>query len=226
MRLDEYFGDWLQVIDVGELNKVVTKLNTIYQAKPVVPEYKDVFKAFTLCSMHDCKIIFLSQDPYPQKGIATGVAFGNKQNTTELSPSLEVIKEAAINYEIPHPPIEFDVTLESWAKQGILMLNSALTCEMNKVGSHVMLWRPFISKLLQNLSNSSPGLVYVLFGDQAQTFEPYINKNLSSIIKIHHPAYYARTHTKMPYWVFTELNKLMKADYGVPIRWYKELLDE
>lgn len=162
--------------------------------------------------------------PYPQKGVATGVLFGNKEGTAELSPSLEVVKESSINYEIPHFPIKFDITLESWAKQGILMLNSALTCEMNKVGSHVMLWRPFISKLLYNLSNSNSGLVYVLFGDQAQTFEPYINKGLNSVIKVHHPAYYARTHTKMPYRVFTELNKLVKSNYGVPFKWYDELL--
>lgn len=162
--------------------------------------------------------------PYPQKGVATGVLFGNKKGTLELSTSLEVIKEACINYEIPHPPIKFDETLESWGKQGILMLNSALTCEMNKVGSHTMLWRSFISKLLQNLSNKEPGLVYVLFGDQAQTFEPYINKRLSNIIKVHHPSYYSRTHTKMPYWVFTELNKLMKSNYGTTIKWYEELI--
>lgn len=220
MELSEYFGDWLTVIDVNELNKVVAKLNTVYQVKPVVPDYKDIFRAFTLCSRHDCKIVFLGQDPYPQKGVATGVLFGNKEGTTELSPSLEVVKEAAINYEIPHPPLKFDVTLESWARQGILMLNSALTCEMSKAGSHVMLWRPFMSKLLQNLSNKETGLVYVLFGEQAQTFEPYINKKVNSIIKVHHPAYYARTHTKMPYWVFTELNKLMRDTYGIPIKWY------
>jgi len=224
MKLNEYFGDWLQVIDINELNKAVSKLNIVCKTKPIAPEYKDVFKAFTLCNMRDCKVVFLGQDPYPQKGVATGVLFGNKPDTPVLSPSLEIIKEAAINNEISHPPLKFDVTLESWAKQGILMLNSALTCEMNKPGSHAMLWRPFVSKLLHNLSNSSPGLIYVLFGEQAQTFEPYINKRLSSIIKVHHPAYYARTHTKMPYWVFTELNKQVKYNFGVSFKWYEEIL--
>ena len=224
MQIDEYFGDWLTVIDQKELNNVIGKLNMVGKTKPIVPAYKDIFKAFTLCSRRDCKIVFLGQDPYPQKGVATGVLFGNKEDTSELSPSLEVIKEAAINYEIPHPPLKFDVTLESWAKQGILMINSAFTCEMNKPGSHVMLWRPFVSKLLQNLSNTTPGLVYVLFGEQAQTFEPYINKRVNSVIKVRHPAYYARTHTKMPYWVFTELDKLMKDSYGIPIKGYEELL--
>ena len=224
MTASEYFGDWIKVIDMAELYKIVNKLNMLYQNKPITPAYGDIFKAFTLCSEHDCKIIMLAQDPYPQKGVATGIAFANKEGTAELSPSLEVVKEAAINYETPHPPIKFDVTLESWAKQGILMLNSALTCEVNKIGSHTMLWRPFVSKLLQNLSNNETGLTYVLFGYQAQTFEPYINQRFNNIIKVQHPAYYARTNTKMPYWVFTMLNKLMVDQYGKPIKWYDELL--
>lgn len=62
MQIEEYFGDWLKVIDVNELYKVVNKLNVLYQGKPVVPAYGDIFKAFTLCSEHDCKIIFLGQD--------------------------------------------------------------------------------------------------------------------------------------------------------------------
>lgn len=224
MTLEEYFGDWLKVIDVPALNKVVTEVNRLYRTKLVVPEYNNIFKAFTLVSEHDCKVVFLGQDPYPQKGVATGVLFGNKEGTTELSPSLEVIKEACINYEIPHEPIKFDVTLESWARQGILMINSALTCEMNRVNSHTMLWRPFISKLLYNLSHRETGLIYVLFGEKAQTFEPYINKNLNSVIKISHPAYYARTQTKMPHWVFTEINQLLMDKYGIPIKWYDKLL--
>ena len=224
MTLEEYFGDWLKVIDVPSLNKVITEINKLYSTKLVVPEYGDIFKAFTLCTEHDCKVIFLGQDPYPQRGVATGVLFGNKEGSTELSPSLEIIKEACINYEVPHEPIKFDITLESWARQGILMLNSALTCEMNRVNSHTMLWRPFTSKLLYNLSHKETGLVYVLFGEKAQTFEPYINKDLNSIIKVSHPAYYARTHTRMPHWVFTEINQLLVDKYGIPIKWYDQVL--
>lgn len=162
--------------------------------------------------------------PYPQKGVATGILFGNNKEVTEenLSPSLQIIKEAAINFEIPHNCITFDPTLEDWAKQGILMINSALTVEMNKVGSHVMLWRPFISKLLKNLSDNNTAIVYVLFGRQAQTFKPYINGKTNHIIEIEHPAYFARTNTKMPYEVFSNVSNLVKGIYGVPIEWYKE----
>ena len=160
--------------------------------------------------------------PYPQKGEATGVLFGNRADIKELNPSLNIIKEAAINFEVPHYCINFDPTLESWAKQGILMINSALTVEMNKIGSHVMIWRNFISCLLKHLSQRETGLIYVLFGKQAQTFEPYINKQFNTIINMEHPAYFARTHTKMPYKLFIDLSKMTEEKYGVPIEWYKQ----
>jgi len=224
MTLLEYFKDWLKVIDLPELSKVVTKLNSLYSVKPVVPEYKDIFKAFTLCSEHDCKAVFLGQDPYPQKGVATGVLFGNKHDTLELSPSLEVIKESVMNlYRDSMPFKSFDITMESWARQGILMINSALTCEMNKIGSHVMLWRPFIAKLLKNLSECETGMVYVLFGNQAQTFEPYINNKFNTIIKARHPAFYARTNIPMPNDIFTEIDSIMINTYGTSIQWCTDL---
>ena len=162
--------------------------------------------------------------PYPQKGVATGVLFGNRKEVDEdnLSPSLNVVKEAAINFEVPHYCITFDNSLESWSKQGILMINSALTVEMNRIGSHVMLWRPFIAKLLKNLSEYNTAIVYVLFGRQAQTFKPYINDRFNHIIEIEHPAYFVRSGTKMPHQLFVDISNKVKEIYGVPIKWYEE----
>lgn len=224
MTLEEYFGDWMKVIDRKELDIVMNKVGLEYKKKPICPIQSDVFKAFKLCSLNDCKIVFLGQDPYPQKGVATGILFGNKEEISEdnLSPSLKIVKEAAINFEIPHNSIIFDQTLESWAKQGILMINSALTVEMNKIGSHVMLWRPFIAKLLKNLSNKEPGIIYVLFGSQAQTFTPYINIRNSIVVKTEHPAWYARTNQKMSPKLFLDINKVLKEKYGEGIEWYQE----
>ena len=217
MTLEEYFGDWVKVIDIPLLNKTVNTLNYLYSKKSIMPEYNNIFKAFTLTSLSNLKVVFIGQDPYPQKDVATGLLFGNK--CVPLSPSLEVIKEAAINYELSHNPYTFDITLESWAKQGILMINSALTVEVNKVGSHTMLWRPFIAKLLENISSINPGVMYVLFGSQAQTFEPYIGKN-NVILKVPHPAYFARTKTKMPYSIFIDIKDFVKNNYGEDIQFF------
>ena len=224
MTLEEYFGRWMRVIDKRELESVLSKLGPEYKRKPICPAQNDVFKAFKVCPYDKLKVVMLSQDPYPQKGVATGILFGNKEGTRDkdLSPSLQIIKEAAINFEIPHNCIIFDPTLESWAKQGILMINSALTVEMNKIGSHVMLWRPFIASLLKKLSENDTGIIYVLFGKQAQTFKPYINKQFNTVLEENHPAYFARTGEAMPHTVFEQISKLTKEMYGMPITWYQE----
>ena len=224
MTLEEYFGRWMRVIDKRELESVLSKLGPEYKRKPICPAQNDVFKAFKVCPYDKLKVVMLSQDPYPQKGVATGILFGNKEGTRDkdLSPSLQIIKEAAINFEIPHNCIIFDPTLESWAKQGILMINSAFTVEMNKIGSHVMLWRPFIASLLKKLSENDTGIIYVLFGKQAQTFKPYINKQFNTVLEENHPAYFAKTGEAMPHTVFEQISKMTKDMYGMPITWYQE----
>ena len=224
MTLEEYFGRWMRVIDKRELESVLSKLGPEYKRKPICPAQSNVFKAFEVCPYDKLKVVMLGQDPYPQKGVATGILFGNKEGTRDedLSPSLQIIKEAAINFEIPHNCIIFDPTLESWAKQGILMINSALTVEMNKIGSHVMLWRPFIASLLKKLSENETGIIYVLFGKQAQTFKPYINKQFNTVLEENHPAYFARTGEAMRHTVFEQISKLTKGMYGMPITWYQE----
>lgn len=228
MTLDEYFGDWMKIIDRTELNNVMAKVGQEYRRKPLCPAQSDVFRAFELCSLKDLKVVMVGMDPYPDKYMgkprATGILFGNRVEVEEenLSPSLKVVKEAAINFEVPHYCITFDQTLESWAKQGILMINSALTVEMNRIGSHVMLWRPFIAKLLKNLSEYNTAIIYVLFGRQAQTFKPYINDKFNHIIEIEHPAYFARSGTKMPHQLFIDISNRVKEIYGVPLTWYQE----
>lgn len=222
MTIDEYFGDWMKVLDRNETMKIMGWLRSINQST-LCPSIKDVFKAFKLCPYNNCRVVFIGQDPYPQRGVAQGVLFGNSSNTPEnkLSPSLQIIKESVINFEIPHNLITFDPTLESWAKQGILMINSALTTEVGKIGVHMMKWRPFMIAFLKQMSIINPGIIYVLFGSQAQILEPYISKN-NYVLKIEHPAYFARTNKKMPYHIWKDINKILYDLYGERIEWFKE----
>ena len=222
MTIDEYFGDWMKVLDRNETMKIMGWLRTANK-ETLCPNIKDVFKAFKLCPYNKCRVIFVGQDPYSQRGVAQGVLFGNSSDTPEdkLSPSLQVIKESVINFEIPHNLITFDPTLESWAKQGILMINSALTTEVGKIGVHMMKWRPFMIAFLKQMSVLNPGIIYVLFGSQAQILEPYVNKN-NYVLKIEHPAYFARTNKKMPYHIWKDINRILYDLYGERIEWFKE----
>ena len=223
MTIDEYFGDWMKVLDRKETVKIMNWLKTT-DSSTLCPSIKNVFKAFKLCSYNECKVIFIGQDPFPQKGVAQGILFGNSSNTPEdkLSPSLKVVKESVINFDIPHNLITFDPTLESWAKQGILMLNSALTTEVGKVGIHTLKWRPFIGSFLKNMSEKNPCIIYVFFGSQAKSLNTYINNNNNYKLFIEHPAYYARLNKRMPSDIWYTIKKLVYNIYGTSIEWYKE----
>ena len=222
MTAEEYFGDWMRVIDKDELIKVMRWIQTLDDFN-ICPSKKNIFKAFKLCPYKELRVVCIGMDPYPQPGVAQGILFGNSKDTPEelLSPSLQVVKESVINYTIPHGRIEFDNTLESWAKQGILLINSAFTCKVNEVGSHLSIWKPFTSKLIENISYKNNGLVFVLFGGQAQFFKSYI-KGFHKIIEVPHPAYFARRNEIMPYSTFTEINKYLKEQYNEEIEFYKE----
>lgn len=208
MTAEEYFGGWSKVVDLEEAAKIMKWLNSV-NLETIRPYYKNIFKAFGQCPYENCDVVMLGQDPYPQPGVATGILFGNSPTVEEnlLSPSLKVVKEAV------GATSDFDNTMKKWARQGILMINSALTCKVNQIGSHVAIWRPFVSKLVHNLSRTRPDIIFVMFGAQAQSFNKEIEGN--KIINVKHPAYYARMGFPMPSEPFKEINKLL-AEQGKP----------
>lgn len=183
---------WSDIVDAKMVSEA---LNKVYrEGKPFCPKPENILRAFSILPPDKVRVVLVGQDPYPQKGVATGILFANKENTPEdkLSPSLKVIKNSFLRLlQNPEKGTNFDPSLVYIAKQGVLMINSALTVEMNKPGSHSMIWRPFVSTLLRNLSNMNHNIIFVLFGSQARTFRPYINKE-NLCVELVHPAYYAR----------------------------------
>lgn len=234
MTIQEYFGDWSNVVDLKEADRIIKKLSASNYM--ICPQLKDIFRAFRLCSYHNLRVVIIGLDPYPnlrsvccngittKVPVATGLAFANATDTPEksYSPSLEILRESVIDFTKPHRIVTFDASLEKWASQGVLLLNSALTCQVGRVGSHTLLWRPFITTFLTNLSKCSSGIVYVLMGNQAQTMEPYINPDHNYVIRIRHPSYYARTKTRMPSDIWQEVNQILISLNGYGIEWYQE----
>ena len=159
----------------------------------VLPDIKIIGRAFDLCPLDKLRVVIVGQDPYPQKGYATGLAFANPKDTITLSPSLKLIKNRIEN-DFTHlypQSTTFDITLESWANQGILLLNSALTVLVNKPGSHSIIWYPLISTLLSRLSQRG-NLIFLLFGSTAKSMQNLLYRKNNHIFAYNHPAYYAR----------------------------------
>lgn len=223
MTAEEYFGDWMEVINKEELLKVMRWLKT-FDKSLLRPDYPNIFRAFKACPLSECRVVMVGQDPYPQPGVATGILFGNSKDVPEnlISPSLRVIKESL-------PPAGdgefFDNTMEHWARQGILMINSALTCQTNVVGSHVAIWRPFISSLLKNISYHKD-MCFILFGTQAQSFRPFLNTVHTTVGEVEHPAYFARNGEKMSGKIFLDMNNYLTMVKQQPIKFYKSCTGE
>lgn len=208
----------------GVINSNTTQLiyNQLLKEDNITPCIDDIFNAFKYCNYNNLKVVMIGQDPYPQKGVATGILFGNKENTEVLSPSLELVKEAVIDYTIPHNTVDFDITLKSWSRQGVLLLNYALTTRVNQIGVHYNIWKPFMVSLLKNLSEYNTGLIYVLLGKAAQSLEEYINLPNNYIFKYYYPAYAARNNIKYDCDVFNKINTVLKKNNNIKIKWYNE----
>lgn len=209
MKLEEYVGKWWNLFDINILANILNTLDKIYKTKNIFPQQHNVFRAFHECRYDDCKVVIIGSDPYPQKNIANGLAFSNNLDNKNTSPSLQVLLKASGS---------IDKTLEAWCKQGILLLNAALSVEEGKPSSHLLLWRPFIRSFLKNLSEWETGIIYILLGKDAQGLKLFINTKLNDVLEENHPAYYARLGQKMPSTVFTEMNNLLINKYNQKIQ--------
>jgi uracil-DNA glycosylase len=198
----------------SEFDDIITKLWSLSQEdKKFTPPLKQVFRAFEECPYDKLEVVIMGQDPYPQLGVADGIAF-SCGNTGKLQPSLKYILDE-VNKTVYHgDQHSTDVDLKRWANQGVLLLNTALTVEVGKIGSHYDIWKPFTAYLLDWLNNYNPGLIYVYMGKQAEEWSSLTNDNNYKFF-VKHPASAAYNGSK---WdsngVFTEIHSILAKNRG------------
>lgn len=167
--------------------------------KSIFPDIPFVDRALRLTNPDTLVGVVVGQDPYPQRGIATGLAFANKADQSPLSPSLEVIKKSVFSLETLEKNPEnliFDPTLESWAEQGLLLLNSSLTVQEGTPGSDTMIWTGFMATLIRSLSSKRRDLCWIFLGGDASCYSSCVAQGVQ--VFDYHPSFYARTKNPMP----------------------------
>jgi len=201
----------------------IKKLHTFAsQDKRFTPPLKDIFRAFEECPYKDLKVVMIGQDPYPQLGVADGIAFSCSK-TEKPQPSLRYIfKELKAQYpafrtnDLLYNPLD----LKKWSNQGVLMLNTALTCEIGNIGSHYDVWKTFTAYLLTYLNDNYTGIVYVFMGKKAESWGELINDKFNYKITVPHPASAAYKGGK---WdsknLFKEVNKIIYDNTKQQIIW-------
>jgi uracil-DNA glycosylase len=152
----------------------------------VYPANDDVFRSFTLTSVEETKVLLLGQDPYHGEGQAHGLSFSVSRGIA-LPPSLRnIMKERRDDVGLALPQ---HGDLSAWAKQGVLLLNSALTVRHKEPGSHQNLgWETFTDGVLSLLNQKSTRVVFVLWGNFAQQKQHLVTAPHHVVLTAPHPS--------------------------------------
>ena len=188
-----------------------------YKEQIIFPPQDQVFQALTECSYEDCKVVIIGQDPYHQQGQAHGLSFSVLPGV-KIPPSLRnIYKELNNDLGINIPSTGY---LKSWAKQGVLMLNTVLTVREGEPNSHKNKgWEAFTDTILVELNNHDNPIIFVLWGKHAQSKEGLLTNERHAILKAHHPSPLSASRGFFGSKPFSKINQKLEELQMNPIKW-------
>jgi len=183
-------NDWDDIL-AGEFDKPYYQqlrafLAAEYKTHTIYPNMHNIFHALTLTPYSDVKVVILGQDPYHGENQAHGLAF-SVQKGVAIPPSLQnMFKELQNDCGCTMPNNGF---LEKWAKQGVLLLNTALTVRAGMANSHKDKgWEIFTDRVVELLNKRGDGVLFMLWGANAKTKTAIINNPAHKILTAPHPS--------------------------------------
>lgn len=183
----------------------------------VCPPGREMFNAFWLTPFDQVRVVILGQDPYHGPGQAHGLCFSVRQGIA-LPPSLEnVFKELHADLGVA-PSTHGD--LSSWARQGVLLLNTVLSVRARAARSHAGKgWETFTDKVIEELVARREGLVFVLWGNDAGSKAPMITTPPHRVIRSSHPSPYSAHYSFFGSRPFSRINQWLRERGQTPIDW-------
>ena len=188
------------------------------EGKRFTPVIKDLFRAFEECPYAELKIVMVGQDPYPEANAADGIAFSCSKDNVVKPPLKYMFKE--IENTVYREGMRWDPDLKRWSNQGVLMLNTTLTSQVDKMGMHTELWKPFMTFLFEMLADYNSGLIYVFMGDTAKGWHKSVPTTNYKFFTSHPiSAHYSKPQEWDSGDLFNNINKVMDKTYGEKIIW-------
>lgn len=187
------------------------------QGKVIYPLSKNIFHAFNSTPLDQIKVVILGQDPYHGPGQAHGLCF-SVQKGVQPPPSLQnMFKEIERDLGIPAPGHGY---LQSWAEQGVLLLNATLTVEHARAGSHQgQGWEAFTDRAIQLINEKCEGVVFLLWGSYAQKKGQLIDSSRHLVLKSPHPSPLSAYRGFIGNGHFSKANEYLRARGKEPIDW-------
>ncbi|MFA0671984.1 uracil-DNA glycosylase [Vibrio splendidus] len=186
--------------------------------KTIYPPQEQVFSAFDMTSFESVRVVILGQDPYHGAKQAHGLAFSVLPGV-KIPPSLRnMYKELAQDidgFEIPSHGY-----LDTWASQGVLMLNTVLTVEEAKAHSHAKCgWETFTDAIIAELNQRSEPIIFLLWGAHAQKKGQAIDADKHHVLTAPHPSPLSAHRGFFGCQHFSTTNKLLSSMDQQPIDW-------
>ena len=212
---------WDEVLE-DEFNKpyfleTLNKVNAEYNKYKVYPPQHCVFNAFSYTDFSDVKVVILGQDPYHQPGQAHGLCFSVMPGVTP-PPSLKNIF-AEIENDLGIKPAN-NGCLVSWARQGVLLLNTVLTVRESQPQSHKNIgWITFTDAVIKKLSDEKKGLVFLLWGRNAIDKRSLIDEKKHYILTAPHPSPLSAYAGFFGCKHFSKCNEILTKNGQKPIDW-------
>lgn len=185
--------------------------------KTVFPPGPLIFNALNLTPLDRVKVVILGQDPYHGPGQAHGLCF-SVQPGIAVPPSLQnVYKELKRDLNLDMPA---HGCLERWAEQGVLLLNTSLTVEQGRAGSHAKVgWQSFTDRIIEVASAERPHLAFMLWGAHAQGKSPLIDPTKHLLLKSVHPSPLSAHRGFLGNGHFSRANQFLRQHGMSPIDW-------
>ena len=202
-----YFSELLEMVDLE------------YQNYTCYPPKEFIFSAFDSCSFSNTKVVIIGQDPYHGKGEANGLCFSVNEGV-KFPPSLRNIYRELVD-DLDSIFIPSSGNLESWANQGVLLLNAGLTVREDLPNSHKHLkWGKFTDAVIQKISDEKEQVVFLLWGSFAQKKGVKIDREKHLVLECGHPSPLSANQGK---WFgnkhFSKTNAYLESRGLQPINW-------
>ncbi len=185
--------------------------------KVIFPPGPLIFNALNSTPLQQVRVVIIGQDPYHGPDQAHGLCF-SVQPGVKTPPSLvNIYKELKRDLNIDMAEHGY---LQSWAEQGVLLLNTSLTVEQGIAGSHAKAgWQTFTDKVIELVSQQQPRLVFLLWGAHAQSKEKLIDSSKHLILKSVHPSPLSAHRGFIGNGHFSRCNKFLAQHDLAPIDW-------
>lgn len=222
MQIDPKIGpSWKAVLAAEFQHPYFQELKTFLLSEKenyhIYPKGQDIFSAYNLTPFDKVKVVILGQDPYHGPDQAHGLAFSVQRGIAH-PPSLQnIFKELKddIGCDVPQHG-----TLESWAKQGVFLLNTVLTVRAGQAHSHKEQgWERFTDATIKALSDRRDHLVFILWGRPAQMKSSLIDASRHHIITAPHPSPLSAYRGFFGSKPFSQTNAYLKSVGIDPIDW-------